>query len=836
MSSWDAHQRVHLCDVDVGVIAEKKCHVGDSRNQKITAMCTGLDTVWIGLASGHIIVFSMNPPGEILTYFRPYQSYVRFLSAANYPGPCKEERCMMLSGGKMYQPDDGFQNLPDFPCKGRVGQPVDKAGVAILWEVLPAKYMRQVHYLGEGTSYLNYSRLKETIKDTGSNEYGDYRHIKECELTKLLTRVCPEYLVDSKEVNYKQNRKYLSGMLNICQGEYKGQSVTIKFCTIEEKSTMEEYLKELYSVGKMVQQPHRPCVAHLFGVTVHHTISLLLEEPSYGILRDLLMKDESIIARIVVYRIVIQVASALSYLHNQNIPCFQLTTDNVLLWSLSPDCFINSKVIAFNIATSYPVVSLDWTASKVKSISSNYYLTNINSFDIFLHQLMIYDCHVQHYHPNFPELQNTPKTSFFYIWKLCSYYNANKNYLSSEKIIEWLSVPMHQLVMSIITVKGNHTISCGCIVPSVFNETSKLNPFELWISRNGVRQSEVTIFEAERVKNVHLEENIQVSCMKQCGDTIWIASQNNLEDSIIYIFYLHLQILQCKLKALNCIISCVANSRCFVYIGTVEGYCFAIPMDIQSIHSDIWSHRHKCVSEYCIDGVVLTQTHLWISSCDHIYFLNPNTLEEEGVKKRTKNKDAYVGKMMLCDNGDKVWSAHLGGVIVSSWDAHQCVHSCDVDLSVIAEEKCHVGDPRDQIMTAMCTGLDTVWIGLASGYIIVFSMNPPGEVLTYFRPYHSFVWFLSVTNCPSPCNEIKCLMLSGGRMHQSDDSFMAMSDHPFKNKSYHLAGVVILWEVLPAKYVRQVHHLRDGKAWLNYDRLEKAKLDIGCSYEKSPTS
>ena len=47
-------------------------------------MCTGLDTVWIGLASGHIIVFGMNPPGEVLTYFRPYHSYVRFLSVVKY--------------------------------------------------------------------------------------------------------------------------------------------------------------------------------------------------------------------------------------------------------------------------------------------------------------------------------------------------------------------------------------------------------------------------------------------------------------------------------------------------------------------------------------------------------------------------------------------------------------------------------------------------------------------------------------------------------------------------------------------------------------------------------
>jgi len=139
-------------------------------------MCTALDTIWIGLASGHIMVFSMNPvspgglPGELLTYFKPYKSFIRFLAAANYPGPCQKEECMMISGGKMYQPDDSFQELPDFARKDENGQPVDTAGVAILWEVLPARYMRQVHYLSEGTSYLNYSRLEETMTDTGFTE------------------------------------------------------------------------------------------------------------------------------------------------------------------------------------------------------------------------------------------------------------------------------------------------------------------------------------------------------------------------------------------------------------------------------------------------------------------------------------------------------------------------------------------------------------------------------------------------------------------------------------------------------------------------------------------
>ena len=78
MSVWNASQRMHM---DVGDCVEEKCHIRSPEGQIITAMCMALETVWIGPANGHIMVFGMNPPGEMLIYFRPYSSsiYIFFL-------------------------------------------------------------------------------------------------------------------------------------------------------------------------------------------------------------------------------------------------------------------------------------------------------------------------------------------------------------------------------------------------------------------------------------------------------------------------------------------------------------------------------------------------------------------------------------------------------------------------------------------------------------------------------------------------------------------------------------------------------------------------------------
>ena len=82
----------------------------------------------------------------------------------------------------------------------------------------------------------------------------------------------------------------------------------------------------------------------------------------------------------------------------------------------------------------------------------------------------------------------------------------------------------------------------------------------------------------------------------------------------------------------------------------------------------------------------------------------------------------------------------LGGVILSAWNADQCTHITDVDVSVCAEEKCHINNLQDRIITNMYIALDTVWVGLSSGYIMVFAMSPPGELLTYFRPYKLYTF------------------------------------------------------------------------------------------------
>ena len=320
----------------------------------------------------------------------------------------------------------------------------------------------------------------------------------------------------------------------------------------------------------------------------------------------------------------------------------------------------------------------------------------------------------------------------------------------------------------------------------------------------------------------------QVQCIKQCGEHVWMASRAGLEDSVMDIFNKNTKELIHNFKMRENAVSCITNSDQLVYMGTMEGYCFAFPIDVATIHKDSKPHC-KFISEHCIDGVALTHTCLWASTRNQIHFLNPEILDLEDVEKRTKSTHAFIGKMMLSDNGEQMWSAHLGGIIMSAWSAHQRTHITDIDVGILAEERCHI-DARDKIMTAMCTALDTVWIGLANGHIMAFGMNPPGELLTFFRPYNSFICFLSASKYPGPCQTEECKMLCGGKIYRPDDPFKELTDYEWNDEMGDIvdtAGVAVLWEVLPAKYMRQVQYLSDGMAWMSYSTLEKSMTETG---------
>ncbi|XP_038074850.1 leucine-rich repeat serine/threonine-protein kinase 1-like [Patiria miniata] len=130
----------------------------------------------------------------------------------------------------------------------------------------------------------------------------------------------------------------------------------------EEMLVMEGFYNLRSEVATMCKLRH-PCVIHLIGISIHNLcfamelaplgdLASLLHQESKS-LRESLVKEKvygTILDRVLTFKIAMQVARGVSYLHNKRIIHSDLKTDNVLLYSLDVDANVNIKLTDYGIA------------------------------------------------------------------------------------------------------------------------------------------------------------------------------------------------------------------------------------------------------------------------------------------------------------------------------------------------------------------------------------------------------------------------------------------------------------------------------------------------------
>ena len=109
------------------------------------------------------------------------------------------------------------------------------------------------------------------------------------------------------------------------------------------------------------------------------------------------------------------------------------------------------------------------------------------------------------------------------------------------------------------------------------------------------------------------------------------------------------------------------------------------------------------------------------------------------IRYEKKWKNAYIGQLSFDPDFNIVWSAHLGGVIVSAWDTQNKCHIYNIDTGKHFKKISSDTNDPDRIITAITPALDTVWVGMASGHIMVFHED---ELLAWFHPDEDYIRFL----------------------------------------------------------------------------------------------
>lgn len=113
LSKWDVNSIQNHFSIDCAEILQSQSQTTDSRETLpkgdgdaiacITCVEPTPDTVWLGTASGHILIFDA-VAAQILTWFHPFDE-TRSLSLIQGPGPCGTEQNYVISTGKGLRPE-----------------------------------------------------------------------------------------------------------------------------------------------------------------------------------------------------------------------------------------------------------------------------------------------------------------------------------------------------------------------------------------------------------------------------------------------------------------------------------------------------------------------------------------------------------------------------------------------------------------------------------------------------------------------------------------------------------------------------------------------------------
>lgn len=657
----------------------------------------------------------------------------------------------------------------------------------------------------------------------------------------LLQDIDADFLLDPEDIISLQDDNALlsKGTYGeVYRSKYKGKAITIKKYLYRSEESFTEFRSE----AKLLQRMHHPCLVCLIGICVQPLMAFVLEEVPLESLDFQILKKKIPVHRLTIFRMAVEVVAALRFLHSQGIVYRDLKAANVFLWTLDPDSLCHCKLANFGIATQLaPVIGtkgLQGTKgfiapevmhiSKRKQHSVYDHRADIFSFGMFVYQ-MIAQRHPYHGTPSDkidvavecgerPQLQDICGYHYLsQIMKVCWEDNPNNRFDSCTIIKKLCQLPT-QMVMCVVPFRRNISLHRAiAITPPNFVNAGCPNRLqsELWVCCDSKEGAEICVFNIHtmtEVKRVFIKNN-QIECMVLCGDQVWMGSQSGNESGgVVKICGVgSREVLKHNIHVYeNQSITCITATDKSIYMGTREGYCFSYG-DTSKIPANInLKPKHKRISEHAIDGIVCTQQYVWIAHTKYINLLMLDNLAPskfclKRVRERGKEiyiEEAYIGQLSIDCDRNIIWSGHLGGVIVSAWDAHDKCHKYDIDTGSHLKRITNVINDVDIVMTAMTPALDSVWVGMATGHIMIFHRQ---ELVSWCHPYKGCIHFLTCIPSAGPCAVEKAMVASGGT------NFTPLVEYLDKdfNESPE-SGTVVIWEAYEARTMKQMKLIEEN--------------------------
>ena len=648
----------------------------------------------------------------------------------------------------------------------------------------------------------------------------------------FLEDIDPKFLLSHSKIKNEQSlMTRITEYEQISQGVYCGSFVTIMY---PHKS--KEALSKLRSEVRILQKWQHPCLTCLKGIVVHPRIAIVMERAPENSLEWPLVTQKNPIHRITLFRIAAQVAAALKFLHSKTILFRDLKASNVLLWTLDSQSLCHCKLA--NYAVTSPLHSnkikglRGFIAPEVLTMGSDSQYNE--KADIFSYGMLLYQI-IGRQHPfdtsrgrrfnavqrgEQPSLPDTdPSTMAFHYMKLameaCWSRNPQKR-PDADSLLKYMCLSLNQSVVSLIDARDGSSMRRAQVVKSQKRK-------DIWICSDGVDGLEIDVYNLstlQRSKTIRISNTFGSICL--CKDYIWIATRSGISKNSLEIYNPANQKREYEIKDWDSMVSCISCSNEYVYVGTMEGLCFSFPNDLKRIKQNPRPRRREFPETKPINDILPVtwagNTSLWVSHTRYIYFVQPNTLEVEHVHYRGDTDD-LVGKLCTAPNdASLVWSAHIGGTMLSAWDVGSRSMRFEVNVSKLLDDIYSRGG--SSAITAIATALDTVWVGMTSGHILVFADQ---DLLTWYHPYSSYIQFITAIPGPGLCKTEQCLMLTGGQRFKCPIPENLRQSNIYREDSTSPGdgATMILWEAFNKKMTRQIKFIEDSDLFEDFHKMRK---------------
>ena len=636
--------------------------------------------------------------------------------------------------------------------------------------------------------------------------------------TVPLRDLVPDYLIVDFPSNYNLSAEsfefnqtrplHRSISSSLYNGKIRGQEVAVKMNSYSDGRTITGPLSYVRQEMEMLFHLKHPNIVRTFGFCLNPPC-VLLEKAPLGNLQQKLMDTEQRVSRAIRFHIGCQVASALEYLHRKEIIYRTLKASSILVWSLDFTDEVNVKLTNFERADfrmpsgliGKPNFAAYHAPEMLRYSFSEEYTEKV---DIYSFGMLLYEL-VTRWQPfgpanaadqvpvsQRPKMMSAITSGYGTMTKLMQEcWNEDQTERPTALFLtRTLSHPATTCHIATSTLRDCISVRGCCYVPSVhqiwvYGEYNRPNQVSSDISGEMSEGTQVFIVNAQTLAvQGTLELKESANSIHTIDNKVWIG----MTESCVHAYDTSTFTFTDRVYVKDSVTSIIDNET-YVFVAQANGLLTYYPkLKFPKESSKL------IVGSNPVMSMILVGESIWLACGNEIVIVATDDDNVMLAKRWEACTSDQIYTLVYSKDLSTVWSLVRCGSTITSWDSNtgseKQITDYSGDLKIVC---CDLNIDATYVrMSSMECVLDTLWVGLTCGVIVILAASDSPKVLAFFKAHKSTTKCLMEIPRLDGERQDSAMILSGG---YGEVSFIS-------NPTTESNGVVMSWEALSARDFR----------------------------------